>query len=115
MRSDRIIASQLDLFVHLSPERRLEAIDEQLKQDPGRVRLAGLFDSNRRRIAGNLETLPPDLKVDNGVQGAVVDRADETGRKKQAIRLIARSLTNGDVLLRVHSRPLNRAVDVVEA
>jgi signal transduction histidine kinase len=97
-RSDRIIASQLDLFVHLSPERRLEAIDEQLKQDPGRVRLAGLFDSNRHRIAGNLETLPPDLKTDNGVQGAVVDRADETGRKKQAVRLIARSLTNGDVL-----------------
>jgi signal transduction histidine kinase len=98
MRSDRIIASQLDLFVHLSPERRLEAIDEQLKQDPGRVRLAGLFDSNRHRIAGNLETLPPDLKTDNGVQGAMVDRADETGRKKQAVRLIARSLTNGDVL-----------------
>jgi len=37
MRSDRMIASQMSLYAHLSQERRLDAIDEDLKQDPGRV------------------------------------------------------------------------------
>src|SRR6266700_1702089 len=98
-QSDRMIASQITFLAHLSPERRLDAIDEHLKQDPARVRLAGLFGSNGRRIAGNLESLPPDLKTDNTVQGTVVDRIDEIGREKQAVRLIARSLPNGDVLV----------------
>jgi signal transduction histidine kinase len=99
MRSDRLIASQIGVFADLSPVRRLDAINEHLKQDPGRVRLAGLFDLNGHRIAGNLESLPPDLKTDNAVQSAVVDRIDQSGREKQAVRLIARTLPNGEVLV----------------
>src|SRR6202171_1343360 len=87
MRSDRLIASQIGVFADLSPERRLDATKEYLKQDPARVRLAGLFDFNGRRLAGNLESLPTDLKTDNTVQSAVVDRIDESGREKQAVRL----------------------------
>jgi signal transduction histidine kinase len=98
-RSDRIIASQIGVVAQLSPERRLDAIDEHLKLDPGRVRLAGLFASTGRRIAGNLENLPPDLRIDNTFQSALVDRSDESGREKQEVRLIARSLPNGDVLV----------------
>jgi signal transduction histidine kinase len=98
IRSDRMIAAQMSAFADLSPERRLDAIDEHLKQDPWRVRLAALFDPNGRRILGNLENLPPDLKIDNAVQGAVVDRMDESGSERQAVRLIARRLPNGDVL-----------------
>jgi signal transduction histidine kinase len=109
MRSDRVIASQMGVFAELSPERRLDAINEHLNQDPARVQLAGWFDSNRRRIAGNLESLPPDLKTDNAVQSAVVGRADESGREKQAVRLIERSLPNGDVLV------IGRNVDEVGA
>jgi signal transduction histidine kinase len=99
MRSDRVIASQIGVFADLLSERRLDAINEHLKQDPARVRLAGLFGSNGHRIAGNLESLPPDLKTDNTVQSAVVDRIDESGREKQAVRMIARSLQNGDMLV----------------
>jgi signal transduction histidine kinase len=98
IRSDRLIASQMNVFAHLSPERRLEAIDEHLKQDPWRMRLAALFDPNGRRIAGNLENLPPELKADDTVQGAIVDRTDESGPERQAVRLIAQRLPNGDVL-----------------
>src|SRR2546427_5697473 len=98
-RSDRVIASQMGVFAGLSPERRLDAINEHLKQDPSRVQLAGLFSSNGRRIAGNLESLPSDLRTDKAVQSAVVDSIDETGRQKQAVRLIARSVPNGDVLV----------------
>ena len=99
MRSDRVIASQMGVLADLSPERRLDAINEHLKQDPGRIQLAALFGSNGHRIAGNLESLPPDLKIDNAVQSAVADRIDESGREKQTVRLIARSLPNGDVLV----------------
>jgi signal transduction histidine kinase len=98
-RSDRVIASQMSVFAGLQPERRLDAINEYLKQDPSRVELAGLFISTGRRIAGNLESLPPDLKTDNTVQSAVVARIGESGRQKQSVRLIARGLPNGDVLV----------------
>jgi signal transduction histidine kinase len=43
--------------------------------------------------------LPPDLKIDGAVQGAVVDRVDQSGREKQAVRLVARRLSDGDVLV----------------
>src|SRR6202158_2147454 len=99
MRSDRVIASQMGVFAALSPERRHDAINEHLMQDPGRVQLAGLFASNGRRIAGNLESLPAGLKTDNAVQGVVVDRVDDSSRERQAVRLIARNLPNGDVLV----------------
>jgi signal transduction histidine kinase len=108
MRSDRLVAAQMGFFTDLSPERRLAAINELLKQDPGRVRLAGLFGSNGRRIAGNLEHLPPDLKTGNAVQSVVVDRVGESGREKQAVRLLGRSLPNGDVLV------IGRNVDEIE-
>src|ERR1700686_3489179 len=98
-RSDRVIASQMGFFAGLSPERRLDAINEHLKQDPSRVQLAGLFSSNGSRIAGNVESLPPDLKTDSTVQSAVVDRLDESGREKQTVRLIAHGLPNGDALV----------------
>lgn len=99
MRSDRVIASQIDFFARLSPERRLDAIDDYLKQDAGRLRLGGYFGPDGRRIAGNLEHLPPNLKADNAVQEAVIGRADESGQKEQAVRLIARRSPNGDMLV----------------
>ena len=107
MRSDRVVAAQIGFFAHLSPQRRLDAIDDYLKQDPGRLRVAGLFGSSGRRITGNLESLPPDLETDNAVRSAVVDRADESGREKQAVGLIARRLPDGDVLV------IGRSVDEV--
>src|SRR6202000_1074466 len=62
MRSDRKIASQMRFIMDLSSERRPDAIEDDLKQDPDRVRLEALFGPDGRRIAGNLERLPPDLK-----------------------------------------------------
>jgi signal transduction histidine kinase len=107
-RSDRAIASQMDVFAALSSERRLDAINERLNQDPRRVQLAGLFGPGGRRIAGNLESLPPDLQADNAVHSAVVDRIDQSGREKQSVRLIARGLSTGDALV------IGRNVDEVE-
>ena len=57
-RSDRVITAQIDGIAGLSPERRLEAIDERLRQDPRGVQLAAIFAADGRRITGNLERLP---------------------------------------------------------
>ena len=108
MRSDRLIAAQMSVFAQSPPQWRLEAIHQRLKEDPDRVRLAGLFGPDGHRIAGNLESLPPDLKTDAAIHSAVVDRADESGREKQSARLIAQRLPDGDVLV------IGRNVDEVE-
>src|SRR5216683_7284844 len=42
-RSDRVITAQLEGIAALPPERRLEAIDERLRQDPRGVQLAAIF------------------------------------------------------------------------
>jgi len=98
-RSDGMIAAQLDVFAALSPEQRLNAINERLKLDPRRVQLAGLFGPDGRRIAGNVESLPPAIKIDNAIQSGIVDRIDQAGRVKQSVRMIGRSLPTGDILV----------------
>jgi signal transduction histidine kinase len=108
VRSDRLIASQMNIFAHLPPERRLNAIDQQLKQDPGHVRIAGWFGSDGRRIAGNLEHPPPDFKTEIAIQSTEVDRLEASGQEKQAVRVIPNRLPDGDLLV------LGRNVNEVE-
>jgi signal transduction histidine kinase len=108
IRYDRAIVMQMGVFAQLPAGRRLDAIDENLRQDPGLVRLSGLFGSDGRRVAGNLESLPPGLRTDDAVQSAVVDRLNQGGVAKQAVRLIAQKLPDGDVLV------IGRNVDEVE-
>jgi hypothetical protein len=98
-RSDRVITAQLDGIAALPPERRLEAIDERLRQDPRGVQLAAVFAADGHRISGNLESLPPDLRIDAEAQGADIIRTDRNGRERQTIRAIARRMRNGDVLV----------------
>lgn len=97
-RSDRVITLELDGISGLSPQRRLEAIDEKLREDPRGVQLAGIFASDGRRITGNLESLPPDLRIDAPAQRANVVRTDRSGREHQIVRAVARRMHNGDVL-----------------
>jgi signal transduction histidine kinase len=98
-RSDRVITVELEGMAGLSPERRLEAIDEKLRQDPRGVQLAAIFSAEGHRIAGNLEGLPPHLRIDAPAQAADVIRIDQDGRKLQTVRAVARRMRNGDVLV----------------
>ena len=82
-----------------SPDRQLNAIDDRLRQDPRRVKLAGLFGRDGHRIAGNLKSLPRDLKVDTPVQSAVATRLDRNGPEEMTVRAVARSLPDGNVLV----------------
>jgi len=98
-RSDRVITAQLEGIAALPPERRLEAIDERLRQDPRGVQLAAIFAADGHRISGNLESLPPNLRIDAEAQGVDIVRTDRNGREHQTIRAIARHMQNGEVLV----------------
>jgi signal transduction histidine kinase len=100
IRADRVIALQMGRLLALAADQRRDSIDEELRQDPARVRLVGLFGAGGDRIAGNVESLPPDLKIGSAAQNAVVYRIDGSGRVlQQAARLIASSLPDGAVLV----------------
>jgi signal transduction histidine kinase len=108
LRSDRAIALQMGILAALPPERRLDAINEGLRQDPAHIRLVGLFSPHGDRIAGNMEKQPPDVRIDGTAQNAVAGRTDGFGQEQQAVRLIARTLPDGDLLL------VGRGLDEIE-
>ena len=96
-RSDRMIASQLDVIAALPGERRLDAISEHLKQDSRGVQYAGLFGADGHKMAGNLEQLPPQLNINESVQSISVVRT--LSRDARVIRAIGRRMPNGDTLV----------------
>jgi signal transduction histidine kinase len=98
-RSDRVITVELEGISGLSPQRRLEAIDEKLRQDPRGVQLAAIFAADGHRITGNIESLPSDLWVDAAAQGTDMVRMSGNTREHQLVRAIARRMRNGDVLV----------------
>lgn len=99
VRSDQMIASQLSAIAALPGERRQDAISDHLKQDSRGVQYAGLFDADGRRITGNVEQLPPELKMDDTAQSVSVVRLLPSGRETHMIRAIARGMPKGDALL----------------
>src|SRR5258705_13108055 len=88
-RSDRVITFEIAGISDLSPERRLQAIDQKLRQDPRGVQLAAIFAADGQRITGNIESLPPDLRIDAAAQAANIVRINGTGREHQVVRAIA--------------------------
>ena len=68
VRSDKMIGSQLNFIAGLPSERRLDAINDHLKQDSRGVQYAGLFGADGRKIAGNLERFPSDLQMNDSAR-----------------------------------------------
>jgi signal transduction histidine kinase len=95
---DVLLAEELRVFATNTPEQRLAEIDDRLRKDPRRIKIAGLFGADGHRIAGNMESLPgglaPDLPTD-----AVIVRVDNRGRETQHVRLAAHPLPSGEVLV----------------
>lgn len=98
-RSDQMITRQINVIATLSGARQLDAIDEHLRQDSRGVQYAGLFTADGRRITGNLEQFPPELKINDSVQSLSVVRTLPAGRETRMIRAIARRTPNGDGLM----------------
>jgi signal transduction histidine kinase len=98
-RSDTAVATQLNYIAGLSKERQLEAIDQDLKGDARGVHYAGLFDGDGRKIAGNLIRFPPELKMNDSVQGISVVRMLAAAPETRVIRAIAKRTPNGEALV----------------
>jgi signal transduction histidine kinase len=111
---DANITDESFIIAAETPDRRLNAIEDHLSADPRRVKLAGLFGTDGRRLAGNIESLPPGLTINAPVQTVEVVRVDQRGREGMAVRAVARSLPNGDVLVIArHNGEINDLAEVV--
>jgi hypothetical protein len=91
-RMDAAIVEESLVIAADAPDRRLNAIEDRLSEDPRRIKLAGLFGADGHRIAGNLESVPQGLAVNATVQNAQVVRVDQRGHEGMSVRAIARSL-----------------------
>jgi signal transduction histidine kinase len=108
---DGLLTDGLRIVAAGSPEQRLTLIEDRLRQDPRRIRLAGLFGADGHRIAGNIESLPPGLTPD--VPGnAVVVRVDGPVRETQKARVAAQPLPGGEIL--VIGRNIDEIAEIAE-
>ena len=99
-RSDSVLAATLNIIAATPYERRLIAINQHLKEDPRSLQQAGLFSADGRRLGGNLEQMPPELKLNDTVQSVTVAKMlPGDGQTNCTIRAIARRLPDGEVLV----------------
>ena len=77
----------------------LAAIGRRLRDDPRRIRLAGLFGPGGDRIAGNVAALPIGLPLDGRAHATLLTRLDASGREQQTVRAVGIRLTSHDVLV----------------
>jgi signal transduction histidine kinase len=98
-RSDGAIVRQLHYIAGLPSERRLDAIAQHLGQDARGVQYAGLFDPDGHKIAGNLEKLPPDLKLNETAQSVPILHALTGGPQTRVIRAVAGRASDGNALV----------------
>jgi signal transduction histidine kinase len=111
---DATLIDESQIVAADTPDRRLNAIDDRLSVDPRRVKLAGLFAADGRRLAGNIESLPPGLAFDGPVQAAEVVRSDQRGHESMSVRAVARRLPNSDLLVIArHNGEINELADVL--
>jgi signal transduction histidine kinase len=95
---DDLIIGELRIIAADTPERRLAQIDSRLRNDPRRIRIAGLFGADGHRITGNMEILPPGL-VPDVPANAVIARLGNGVPAQEKVRLVARPLPSGEVLV----------------
>jgi signal transduction histidine kinase len=98
-RSDQMIMTQVNEMSSLPGQRRLDAIEQHLKQDSRGVQFAGLFDSDGKRVAGNIASLPPGLTATVAAQRAQIAALGKAGIATEDIRAIERQLPDGGMLV----------------
>lgn len=95
---DNLIVGELHIIAADTPQRRLEQIEERLRNDPRRVRIAALFGADGHRIVGNLESLPSGVASDTPANAMVV-RVDTRGSDMENVRLATELLPGGETLV----------------
>ena len=98
-RIDVLIVGELEVIAAEPPARRVDMVDSRLKGDPRGVKLAGLFGADGHRIAGNIESLPVELKADDQPHDIEVMRIEPQGHAPQENRIVATRLPDGEFLI----------------
>jgi signal transduction histidine kinase len=94
---DRLLTSEVSSIAPDAPTHQVERVVNRLRDDPRRVRIAGLFAADGHRLVGNLESLPAGLTPDVPTDVTIV-RVDDRGRETQEVRLVVHQMPSGDVL-----------------
>jgi signal transduction histidine kinase len=95
---DDLIKGETRSIAADAPEHWLARIEARLRDDPRRIRIAGLFAADGHRIAGNVESIPGGVTSQTPTDAAVV-RLDGRSRETQDVRLMLHALPSGEVLL----------------
>jgi signal transduction histidine kinase len=101
---------QLDVVSALPFERKVDAIEYQLAEDPRGVQFAGLFGSDGSRISGNLARLPSTLTLDATPQSTELLKVGAGENQTRLVRAIGRNLPDGNVL--VIGRKVDEAMEL---
>ena len=96
---DRLNSENARLVAAENKESRVRRLNEYLQNDPRRVKLGALFDSDGNRIAGNIENLPTTLQMDSLPTDVSLIRVDALGRERQLARTVARRLDDNSILV----------------
>jgi signal transduction histidine kinase len=97
--ADSLNSENVALIAAEDADARVRRLDEYLQNDPRRLKLGGLFDSDGHRIAGNIESLPTDLQRDLIPRDIFLVRVDAFGRERQRARTVARQLADNETLV----------------
>ena len=95
---DRLLLSEVSSIAPDAPTHQVERVVNRLRDDPRRIRIAGLFGADGHRIVGNLESLPAGLTPDVPTDVMIV-RLDDRGSETQKVRLVVHPLPSGEVLV----------------
>ena len=96
---DHAITETADTIAAEPPDRWVDSVMERVRDDPRRIKPAGLFSSHGQGLAGNIESIPPELTPGGEPRSTLLTRVDAQGRERQSVRAIARQLPNGDILV----------------
>ena len=101
MRSDAdsLNSENMALIAAEDPGARVNRLNEYLQNDPRRLKLGALFDSDGHRIAGNIESLPPHLQRDLIPRDIALVRIDAMGPERQRTRTVAQGLADNETLV----------------
>ena len=95
---DALLVDELQVFASNTPDQLLQEINDRLLKDPQHIKIAGLFATDGRRIAGNIESIPLGLAPDVPTNALVV-RLDRGKRAMQNVRIAVHSLPGGRSLV----------------
>ncbi|MDA9426499.1 MULTISPECIES: sensor histidine kinase [Bradyrhizobium] len=99
VRSDLMIATQLNSMAELPPGRLIDAISDHLKQDSRGVQYAGLFDAAGARLAGNIARLPSKFELGGPVQSVRLARVGPSADRDAVVKAAGRRLGSGHILV----------------